>query len=320
MIGKFLSRFRGFGGGAAPGWLAVELGEGSVSLTHVVREGSQPAVRFAEERPWDAAEPKSLERVAREFGLKRYRCTTLLKPQEYNILLVEAPAVKPEELKSAVRWRIKDMLDYHVDDATIDVLDVPVPAGTTQRAHYMYTVAARNDTIRATLDRFQAGGIALSVIDIPDTAQRNVAVRLESEQRGVVALTFDADGGLITVSFNGELYLSRRLDVTAVQLTEAAGDERERLLDRVLVETQRSLDHCERTYPFFALARVVVGPFAGDAALRAHLAASLYLPVEGLELGQVVRLPSEARGWNTAQQARWLKLIGAGLRVEKKAL
>jgi hypothetical protein len=88
----------------------------------------------------------------------------------------------------------------------------------------------------------------------------------------------------------------------------------------VLVETQRSLDHCERTYPFFALSRVVIGPFAGDAALRAHLAANLYLPVEGLELGQVVRLPAEARGWNTAQQARWLKLIGAGLRVEKKAL
>ena len=27
-----------------------------------------------------------------------------------------------------------------------------------------------------------------------------------------------------------------------------------------------------------------------------------------------MRLPAEARGWNTAEQARWLKLIGAGLR------
>jgi MSHA biogenesis protein MshI len=306
--------------GAAPGWLAVELGETSVSLTHVVPEGAQPAVKFAEERPWNPAEPKSLERVAREFGAKRFRCTTLLKPLEYNILLVEAPAVKPDELKSAVRWRIKDMLDYHVDDATIDVLDVPVPAGAAQRTHYLYTVAARNETIRATLDRFNAGGMPLSVIDIPDTAQRNIAVRLEAEQRGVVALTFDAQGGLMTVSFNGELYLSRRLDVTAQDLAEAHDEERTRLLDRVLMETQRSLDYCERSYPFFALGRMIIGPFEGDAALRAHLAANLYLPVEGLELGQVVRLPAEARGWSTAQQARWLKLIGAGLRVEKKAL
>ena len=314
---KFLSRF---GRRTAPGWLAVELGDASVSLAHVVPEGGQPALKFAEERPWNPAEPKSLERVAREFGAKRFRCTTLLKPAEYNILLVEAPAVKPDELKSAVRWRIKDMLDYHVDDATIDVLDVPVPAGAAPRTHYMYTVAARNETIRATLDRFNAGGVPLSVIDIPDTAQRNIAVRLEADQRGVVALTFDEQGGLMTVSFNGELYLSRRLDVNALDLTEAQGDERTRLLDRVLMETQRSLDYCERSYPFFSLGRMIIGPFAGDAALRAHLAANLYLPVEGLELGQVVRLPAEARGWSTAQQARWLKLIGAGLRVEKKAL
>lgn len=314
---SFLSRF---GRRTAPGWLAVELGDASVGLAHVVPEGGQPAVKFAEERPWNPAEPKSLERVAREFGARRFRCTTLLKPQEYNILLVEAPAVKPEELKSAVRWRIKDMLDYHVDDATIDVLDVPVPAGAAQRTHYMYTVAARNETIRATLDRFNAGGMPLTVIDIPDTAQRNVAVRLETEQRGVVALTFDAHGGLMTVSFNGELYLSRRLDVSAQDLTDAQGEERVRLLDRVLMETQRSLDYCERSYPFFSLGRMIIGPFDGDAALRAHLAANLYLPVEGLELGQVVRLPAEARGWSSAQQARWLKLIGAGLRVEKKAL
>jgi len=314
---KFLSLFDRR---TAPGWLAVELGEGSVSVAHVVPEGGHPAVKFAEERAWDVADPKSLERVAREFGAKRFRCTTLLKPQEYSILLVEAPAVKPEELKSAMRYRIKDMLDYPVDDATIDVLDVPVPAGTAQRAHYMYTVAARNDTIRATRDRFVAAGIPLAVIDIPDTAQRNLAVRLENEQRAVAALTFDAQGGLMTVSFAGELYLSRRLDVTAVELGTAEGDLRERLLDRVLTETQRSLDYCERTYPFFTFGRLVVGPFDGDAALRTHLAANLYLPVEALELGQLVRLPAAAGGWNIEQQAHWLKLIGAGLRVEKKAL
>jgi MSHA biogenesis protein MshI len=313
-FGRILARSR------PPGWLAVELGEHTVSLAHVVPEGGQPSVEFAEERSWDAAEPKSLEHVAREFGVKRFRCTTLLRPDEYQILMVEAPAVKPDELKSAVRWRIKDMLDYHVDDATIDVLDVPVPAGATQRGHYMYTVAARNATIRATIERFAAAGMPLAVIDIPDTAQRNLAARLEADQRAVVALTFDAHGGLITVNFNGELYLSRRLDVTAAQLEEPDEDARTRLFERVLVETQRSLDHCERTYPFFALGRLLVGPLPGDAGLREHLAANLYLPAEALELAQLVRLPAAAASWSSAEQAKWLKLIGAGLRVEKKAL
>src|SRR5262245_11748865 len=195
---------RMFRRGAAPGWLVVELAETSVSCAHVTPREGRASVEFAEERAWDAAEPKSLERVAREFGAKRFQCTTLLRPDQYQILLVEAPAVKPDELKSAVRWRIKDMLDYHVDDATIDVLDVPLPSGVPQRAHYMYTVAARNDVIRTTIDRFTAGGMPLQVIDIPDTAQRNLATRLEADGKGVALLTFDAHGGLITVNFGGE--------------------------------------------------------------------------------------------------------------------
>jgi len=67
------------------------------------------------------------------------------------------------------------------------VLDVPVPPNTAQRAHYMYAVAARNETIRTTVERFQKAGLPLAVIDIPDMAQRNVAPLYESEQRGVVA-------------------------------------------------------------------------------------------------------------------------------------
>ena len=304
---------------SAPGWLVFQLDESTVSVAHVRPDGGRPAVEFAQERDWDPKEPKSLERVAKEFGARRFACTTLLKPSEYQILLVEAPAVKRDELKPAIRWRIKDMLDYHVDDATIDILDLPVPAGGPARPHQMYAVAARNETIRATVDRFEGAGIPLSVIDIPDVAQRNAALLFEPEQRGAVALTFDAHGGLITAVFDGELYLSRRLDITAEQLAEG-GEERARLLERILVETQRSLDHCERSFPFFSLARVLLGPVPDESGLQAHLAANLYLPVEPLDLAQVMRLPAASAAWDVAERARWLKLLGAGLRVERRVL
>lgn len=305
-------------GAAAPGWLAFDLGERTVGVAYV-QPGERPAVVFAEEREWDPAEPKSLEHIAREFDAHRFRCTTLLRPNEYQMLLVEAPTVKAGELKAAMRWRIKDLIDYHVDDATIDVLDVPVPAGAPQRGHYMYAVAARTDSVRAAADRFEAAKIPLAVIDVPDLAQRNLAARVETDRRALAMLTFDDEGGLLTVNFAGELYLSRRLDVTAGQLIEGDDEARARLLDRVLLEIQRSLDHCERTYPFFTFGRVLLGPLAHDAGLREHLAANLYLPVETLDLAAIVDLPAQA-GWTPAQQARWLKALGAGLRVETRAL
>jgi MSHA biogenesis protein MshI len=302
-----------------PGWLAIELGERTVRVAHVRPNGARPVVEFAEEREWDPQEPKSLQRVAREFHAQRFRCTTLLKPDEYQILLVEAPPVKREELKPALRWRIKDMLDYHVDDATIDVL-LPLPPKAAARPAQLYAVAARNEVIRATISRLEAAGVALAVIDIPDTAQRNLAAHYETEQRGVMALSFDGHGGLITVNFSGELYLSRRLDITDAHLAEPDEEQRTRLLERVLVETQRSLDHCERSFPFFSLARVVVGPLPEEAGLREHLAAHLYLPVEALELSEIVRLPAAAADWSAEERAGWLKPIGAGLRMEKRNL
>ena len=62
---------RMFTGPSAPGWLAVDLGKTRVRVAHVRPDGERPAVEFAEEREWDAADPKSLERVAREFDAAR---------------------------------------------------------------------------------------------------------------------------------------------------------------------------------------------------------------------------------------------------------
>src|SRR5687767_13926251 len=92
----------------APGWLAVTVREGSARFAHV-KPGSRPAVMFLEERTWTATEPKSLERVARQMEAQRYRCTTLLAQSECQLLQVEAPNVKRDELKAALRWRVKDM-------------------------------------------------------------------------------------------------------------------------------------------------------------------------------------------------------------------
>ena len=39
------------------------------------------------------------------------------------MLVVDAPK-SAGRVKTAIRWRIKDLLDYRVDDATIDVLDI----------------------------------------------------------------------------------------------------------------------------------------------------------------------------------------------------
>lgn len=301
----------------APGWLAVTLGEGKANFAHV-RPGSRPAVMFLEERSWAASEPKSLERMARQMDAQSYRCTTLLAPSECQLLQVEAPNVKREELKAALRWRVKDMIDYHVNDATIDVLDIPV-RGAPQRGGMMYVIAARNDVVRRVMDEFAAARMPLQVIDIPDTAQRNIAALYESAERALLTLSFGADGGLITITAGGELYFSRRLEMNYSQVN-AEGLGRERAFDRVLIEIQRSLDHFERSFSQLSIERLLIAPMECSAALVAHLAANIYVPVAAMDLAEVMDLPPAYAAAGAEAHARWFGLIGAGLRVEGTVL
>ena len=301
-------------GARQPGWLAIAMQPGELHYAHGI--GGERGQCTIDRCGTQAVEnDRQLERVAKELGFGRHQCLAVLPAADYQMLLVEAPNVPALELKTAVRWRIKDLLDYHVQDATIDVLDIPAESGGSARAHSMYAIAARNDVIQACVDRFSAARIPLSVIDIAETAQRNIATLIEPPERGVALLYVDRAQSLLTVSFRGELYLARRIDLGLDQLDAPGGEGPNRLL----LELQRSLDHLDRQFPFAAPAKVVLAPMPDETGLREHLAANLDLPVEELRLADILQLaPDVALQGDLAW--RLFHVIGAALRYEAKAL
>lgn len=50
---------------------------------------------------------------------------SVLDPSGYRLPLVEAPDGPPAELRAAVRWRVKSLIDFHIDDAVIDLFEIP---------------------------------------------------------------------------------------------------------------------------------------------------------------------------------------------------
>jgi len=263
-------------------------------------------------------EAAGLGRASREIGLGAYRCVTLLAPGDYQIVVVDAPNVPRDELKTAIRWRVKDLIDSHVDDVTIDVLDIPVAKDAPARNHTMYAVAARNEAIQARIKGFEEAAIPLSVIDIPETAQRNIAALYEEGARAVAALYFDERGGLLTINHQTELYLTRRFDISLDEV--AATDERARedTRARVLLELQRSLDHFERQFRSIPIARLLLGPEPVATGLADYLATGLGFPVQRINLNDVVAVDGGAI--EPRLQWRLFHLIGASLRHEVKAL
>ena len=299
------------------GWLTIAVLADGVAATSVkpVAEG-MPSVRFAHFLPGkpDAA---VLEKAAREGQAHAYRCLTLLGPGEYQLINLEAPNVPREELKTAVRWRLKDILDFPVVEATVDVLDIPVDAGQVRAQQSVFVVAARNTVIKPRQQLFLDAKIGLEVIDIPEMAQRNISALIAPENRGVAMLSFSAEGGLLTVTWRGELYLSRRIDVTLDQLLEPDHERKHASFDRITLELQRSLDNFERQYSFISIAKLVLAPSA-VSGLDEYLSSNLYTPVETLDLASVLDLARTPELQDKAVQQRFFIPLGAALRMESQ--
>lgn len=302
------------------GWLAIALYADGI-LTAVVqrRRDAKPVVLAAMFYPGEKqlAGP-ILARVHKDMQTDQYRCSSLLGLGEYQLLMVEAPNVPAEELKTAVTWRLKDMIDFPVAEATVDVVHVPPAKNAPAHNKQVFAVAARNSVIEPHQSLFTAGKVRLSAIDIPEMAQRNISAMLEPEGRGVAMLSFDLDGGLLTVSFGGELYLARRMDVTLTQLLGDDDDKKQQHYDRITLELQRSLDHFERQFHFVAVSKLVLAP-TGGSNLFSYLKSNLYLPVETLDLDTILDLDKVPELKDPAQQARYFMTLGAALRDEERA-
>lgn len=292
---------------AAPGLAGLGVHASGLSFVQLERPQRGPArIVAAEFRPFAGIEPeKVLARLALDYDLKSRRCTTLLRDGEYRLIQTEAPDVKPDELKAALRWRIKDLIDFHVNDATIDVFDVPVQ--TPGRTALVYVVVGRNDAIRKRVEFLQDAGVALDIIDIPELAQRNLALLLPQDQEGTALLTLDEDAGLITITRKGELFLSRTI---AGGLTEGSGFE------RLLLELQRSLDYFESSFRQNPIMNVVVAPRSPQVValvdfLKANLIQRVTLWEEGRygEIAASVAIPENC-----------LLTLGAALREDKVVL
>ncbi len=304
-----------------PGWMALSYVPEGICLAHVqAAAGDKPRVTVCGVTTNDGKPEKLLEKAAKEMHLARYHCSTLLAPSEYQMLVVEAPNVAAPELKTAMRWRIKDLLDFHVDDATIDVLDIPPDSASAARAHSMYAVAARNSAIEQRVNQFHHANIPLEVIDIPEMAQRNIAARLEESGRGLALISFSDDSGLLTVTYRGELYLARHLDIGWRQLAQGDAAAKQAQFDRIALELQRSLDNIERQFQFISIARLWLAHLPDMDGLRTYLAQNLSVAVAVLDLNDIFDFSQVPAVGALNNQARFFLTLGAALRLDERVL
>jgi MSHA biogenesis protein MshI len=303
---------------AKRGVLAIQVKDGGCCAALVIRSpGSRPRLIWYEELA--SEHPQAWSRLLRRYDVRNHRCTALIPRSQYQVLLLEAPQIPAHELKAAMRWRIKDMIDYHVDDAVIDVLDIP-PERDIAGRHFMFAVAAHGGQVQNLVRRMEAARVPVEVIDIPDIAQRNIAALLETPHEAAAMLTLTDDGGLLTINYGGELYMTRRIELTLSALQKADEETRSSFLERIVLEVQRSLDHFERQFRTLPLTKVLLGPLPEPFGLQAALQSAVEARVEIFDLEAVIDCGNVPTLANSATQNRSLHCLGAALRLEESRL
>jgi MSHA biogenesis protein MshI len=301
------------------GWFCLSIGRQGAHFVRMKRTGTQIQVLMCMFFPMPQVSSAALEKIVREHRLESYQCTTLLAPDEYQILMVDAPKVQADELKMAVRYSIKNSLSYPVENAMVDVLQIPGNKNTQSHPKSLYAIAASNDTLQKRVDLFEKAGINLSVIDIPEMALRNIATLYETPGRGLAMLVFDESGGLLNFTCDGELYLSRRLEITSGQLQDENENHRQQYFDRVELEVQRSLDYFDRQFNQISMKRMLVH-VPGGVHIVKQLTDSLGLPVEALDLTQVMDVGDVPDLLDSEFLTEALLPLGAALRQERRAI
>jgi MSHA biogenesis protein MshI len=299
------------------GWIGCALQGDHIALALVQRKpGAKPEICWWEDEPWEQ-DSRALKRLRRSRSLHRHRLVALLQRSQYQCVAMDSPADVPRvDWAAAVRWQLRDTVDFAVDSATIAVL--AVPEGTSHRDHpQLIAVAAAADHMRPLLALAADAGTPWQAIDIAETALRNLSALVEPVGRAQALLHCQHDHATLVVTYGGELLSTRQIALALWRPDGAADSSRSAAYDQAGLELQRTLDGIERSFGQVTLTRLLITPMPGAQALCDHLNPLLYVPVAPLELAEVLDFSAVPELLaDPARLNRQLCAIGAALRED----
>jgi MSHA biogenesis protein MshI len=300
----------------SPGWFAIRASEKGTCVAHVINQADgKPKVAFSGTRQENLKDKASVKTMVADLSMANLHCSLLLAQNEYQLIQLEKPNVPANELKQAISWKIKDMIDYPVEQATIDVIDIPTDPSNANRQSYVFAIAAKNELISSYIQSLiETSGSGLEAIDIPELAQRNIAAYLEENGRGLAMLSINSNGGLLTFTSGGELYHARHIDFDTKQMQSEDSEKKSNAFERLSLEIQRSLDNFERQFPYITINRLVLAPFIEREDFYDYLKAYLYIQIDRFDLTDVFEFESQVKLGDLSMQASLLPALGAALR------
>lgn len=228
---------------ASKGYVGLEIRPDGLAMAIIKDPANSESIDYLFQPCSAADRAKTLGELVADQKVSGMMCHVALPFDQYKVYPVDKPEVEDAELADAVRWKIKDLLDFELDDAVSDVYSFPSDA-LRGRPEQVNVVVCRKAIVKNVVDLIAESELELACIDIGDMALRNIALTHAGESERAVALLYLRKGaGYMAFVKNQQLYLSRHFEFSL----EALGDpaQQESVLQYLALEIQRSFDYFE---------------------------------------------------------------------------
>lgn len=302
------------------GFSAIDLGQAAVitavTIAPASTPGGKPRVLKASKVRGQSGGAAALKEVGKRCAMPRHPFIAVLPRGDYRILTLDTPAVLPAEMDQAVRLAIGPLVDFPIDAAGVVWFPMPKALGQSSQ---LTVVTTEQKVSKNTENTFRAATLLLDIIDVRETAQRNMSALLEKNGECLALLSAEPEGLCITFTQNGELLLDRFIAQPLAALKEASPDEQSDLARRIALQIDRSTEFVQRGYPTARVERLLIAPLADDFDLVGLLAGYLSLPVDTADLSLVLDLSQAPEMRAREDQALFFIAVGAALRFQMDA-
>jgi len=207
---------------------------------------------------------KQVEMVARAHQLQKTQLQVVLQKENYSLLQVEAPQVPDAEMKDAVRWQVREMLETPLEDTVTSHVQVPdhMRGG---RSPFLYVAAAQRSVLDDLAHPFHTAHLKIGSFDIPEMSLRNLVTLLPEDTQGVACLYLLPRRSLLIICHRGELCLARDFNMGWDDLIQDIHQpvdtpQVSSSVDQMTLEIQRSLDYYNSSFSMPPVGNLVVMP------------------------------------------------------------
>lgn len=248
-------------------------------LNNPVTENSAMKVLFVQENANASNFEKAIQSLHNNYELQG-SANLVLSEAQSQIVQVDKPSVPDNEINSALKWQVKDLVSISPDNLVLDYYDAPTLAGGKEKIN---VVCAPLDELKKLVTATEQGMVKVSTITTQEFAFANL-LPPQKDAYLLVCQQPNEEVVLIIVK-EKQLFFHRRLRGFAQIASKTAEELSFSVIDNISLEIQRSTDYFERQLKQAPIKGIkVLLPIELENIFVEKLAENSAVPVSLLEL------------------------------------